>query len=96
LFKEYGLSKSWNKKEISLTGDSKMFDTMKNNADFWTICLSHTLGCAVNGVKAKAGFFGIEKSKFDGPDEFVKEARRHRKLPKSATKGKNLFKFFCQ
>lgn len=71
-----------------------MFETMKKNADFWTICLSHTLGCAINGVKSKAGIFGIEKSKFDGPDEFIKEARRHRKLPKSATKGKNLLQIF--
>ena len=70
-----------------------MFDTMRNNSDFWTICLSHTLGCAINGVKSKAPLFGIEKNKFDSPDEFVKEARKHRKIPKSAPKGKNLENF---
>ena len=31
--------------------------------------------------------FGIDKTDFDQPGEFVKEARKHRKIPKSAPKG---------
>ena len=64
---------------------------MEKNADLWTICLSHTLGCAIEGMITKASIFEIEKDKFDEPGEFVKDARKHRKIPKSAPKGDSLF-----
>ena len=79
----------WMERKISLTGDSKMNGLMERNADLWTICLSHTLGCAVDGMKAKSTIFGIEKNKFD-QSEFLKEVRKPKKIPKSAGKGKNL------
>lgn len=83
----------WMERKISLTGDSKMNGLMERNADLWTICLSHTLGCAVDGMKAKSTIFGIEKNKFD-QSEFLKEVRKPKKIPKSAGKGENLNHFF--
>jgi hypothetical protein len=70
-----------------------MAGTMERNANLWNICLSHTLGCAIEGMKSKASIFGIDKTEFDQPGKFVKEARKHRKIPKSAPKG-NFRKFF--
>ena len=68
-----------------------MAGTMEKNADLWTVCLSHTLGCAMEGMISKSSIFGIEKDQFDEPGEFVKDARKHRKIPKSAPKGDSLF-----
>ncbi|CAG5112310.1 Oidioi.mRNA.OKI2018_I69.chr2.g6537.t1.cds [Oikopleura dioica] len=84
--KEYGLIDAWKEKRIIISGDSKMVGTMEAHACLWTICLSHTLGCAVDGIRAKSPIFGVEKSKFEGPDNFVKEARKSRKIPHSAPK----------
>lgn len=64
-----------------------MNDVMANNSALWTVCLSHTLGCCIRGTQTKSTIFGVDKKEFDGPNNFVKEARKARKLPKSATKG---------
>lgn len=64
-----------------------MNETMSQNSSLWTICLSHTLGRAIDGMKTKSQIFGIDKNKFTDIDTFVQEARKTRKVPKSAGRG---------